>query len=61
MNTFALLAFLGGFAVIVSFFSGIRAEACMGTLGHRCSAEEPAWELVFYMAVFLTILVAPLA
>jgi hypothetical protein len=61
MNTFTLLAFIGGFGVIVSFFSGIHATARFGTVGHRCNAEEAAWRFVFYVAAFTTILAALLA
>jgi len=56
MNTFTLLTFMGGFAVIASFLSGIHAMARIGTVGHRCGAEETAWRFVFYLAVFVTIL-----
>lgn len=61
MNTFTLLTFLGGFGVIVSFFSGVRAVVRNGEVGHRCSAEWMAWRTLFYLSVFLTILAGPLS
>jgi hypothetical protein len=33
----------------------------MGEIGHQCDAELVMWHFLFYVAVFLTILAAPLA
>jgi hypothetical protein len=55
-----VVTFLAGFAVIVSFFSRVRAEAYLRAFGRRLSTVETTWEFIFYMAVFLTILFAPL-
>lgn len=56
-----MITFLAGFAVIVSFFSRVRAEAYLRAFGQRLSTVDATWEFIFYMAVFLTILFAPLA
>jgi len=61
MNTFTLLTFMGGLGVVISFFSGDRAMAHMGKVGHRCSAEVTMWRFVFDTSVFLTILAALLS
>jgi len=39
MNVFTLLTLLGGPGVIGSFFSGVRAMARNGYVGHRSSVE----------------------
>jgi hypothetical protein len=52
--------FLAGFAVIVSFFPRVRAEAYLRAFGRRLSTVRATWEFIFYITVFLTILFAPL-
>ena len=50
----------GGFAVILAFFLRIRAEAYMDATGNRFNAVDLVWEFTFYIAVFATILAAPM-
>jgi len=57
---YTFISFLGGFAVILAFFLRIRAEAYMDATGNRFNAVDLVWEFTFYIAVFATILAAPM-
>lgn len=61
MNTFTLLTFLGGLSVICSFAAGVRTAARSNHLAHITEAEWAGWRAVFWSALYLTILAAPLA
>ena len=60
MNTFTLITGLGAMGVVMAFFSGARATV----LGHGAYVDDltsNAWCMAFYIAVFATILAAPLS
>ncbi|MBI3919045.1 MAG: hypothetical protein HY322_18790 [Betaproteobacteria bacterium] len=61
MNTFTLLTALGATGVIISFMSGVRATIRQGNDGRSHPRAAIAWRMMFDLAVFGTILVAPLA
>ena len=61
MNTFALFTALSALGVILSFFSGSRAMIRHGQGGFLGEKTSIAWRTMFDLAVFATILAAPLA
>ena len=61
MNTFTLLTALGATGVIISFLSGIRALVRNDPGGYLGNRSAIAWRMMFDLAVFVTILAAPLA
>ena len=60
MSKYTFITLIGGAAVMLTFLLRIRAEAYMDAVGHRFDAVDKAWEFAFYVAVFATILAAPM-
>jgi hypothetical protein len=61
VNAFSLLTFLGSGGVVISFLSGSRAMARYGQVSTIGKTITAAWRVVFYLAVFTTLLAAPFA
>jgi hypothetical protein len=61
MNTYTLVTGLGAMGVVLAFSSGMRASILYGQGGIQDDLTSSAWRMVFYMAVFVTILAAPLS
>jgi hypothetical protein len=60
MNTFTLITAIGAVGVVMSFFHGARATS-LGQGGYVEDLTSSAWRMAFYLAVFATILAAPLS
>lgn len=61
MNTFTLITGLGALGATLAFSSGMRASIQYGQGGVQDDLTSSAWRMVFYMAVFVTILAAPVS
>jgi hypothetical protein len=60
MNTFTLITGLDAMGVVMSFFSGVHATN-LGHGGYVDDLASASWRMAFYLAVFATILAAPLS
>jgi hypothetical protein len=61
VNTFTFLAGLGVFLAVAAFVSGARAQTRNSLVKPRGHRGFSLWRELFYGAVFLAILSAPLA
>jgi hypothetical protein len=61
MNIFTFLTIIAGVGAIYSFMRGVSARGLHSQAGHRSAKTWMAWHIVFDVAVFVTILAAPLA
>ena len=61
MGIFRFFTYLGAISTVISFLCGTRAESPMGYSLRQRDHILAMWEFLFYAAVFLTILSAPLA